>query len=49
MPNERILLVEDNQDNSELVKFLLQRAGFEVIEARTGQQGLALARSELLA
>ena len=48
MPNERILLVEDNRDNSELVKFLLQRTGYEVIEARTGQQGLDLARSELL-
>lgn len=48
MANQRILLVEDNEDNSRLVQFLLQRAGYDVIEARTGQQGLDLARSELL-
>jgi CheY-like chemotaxis protein len=47
MTNKRILLVEDNEDNSKLVCFLLERAGYEIIEARNGQQGMELARTEL--
>ena len=44
MPTQSILLVEDNEDNSQLVRFLLERAGYQVLDARTGQQGLDLAR-----
>jgi two-component system, cell cycle response regulator DivK len=43
----RILIVEDDEDNSELVRFLLERAGYGVLAARDGQKGLALARLEL--
>lgn len=45
MANKRILLV-DNEDNSKLVRFVLERAGYEIIEARTSQQGIDLAHTE---
>jgi len=47
MDKKRVLLVEDNADNFELVRYLLERAGYEVIAAFDGQQGLELARKEL--
>lgn len=39
----RILVVEDNEDNLSLVRFLLEQAGYEVQEARNGQQALEMA------
>jgi two-component system cell cycle response regulator DivK len=39
----RILVVEDNELNLKLVRDVLCHAGFEVIEARTGEQGVELA------
>jgi two-component system cell cycle response regulator DivK len=47
MSNGRVLLVEDNLDNLELVQFLLERSGYEVIAARTGREGLDIARRDL--
>ena len=47
MPNNRVLLVEDNEDNFELVRFLLERAGFSVLAGRNGQEALDMARKEL--
>jgi two-component system cell cycle response regulator DivK len=41
----RVLLVEDVEDNRALARLLLESAGFEVVEAVTGLEGLALARS----
>ena len=43
----RVLLVEDNTDNFELVRFLLERAGYKVLEAHDGQKGMDIARQEL--
>jgi two-component system cell cycle response regulator DivK len=43
----RILLVEDDRDNYDLVCILLEHAGHHVLGARTGQEALELARSEL--
>ena len=43
----RVLLVEDNVDNLALVRFLLERAGYGVIEAHNGVQGVELARKEI--
>jgi two-component system cell cycle response regulator DivK len=40
----RILIVEDNTDNLELVKFLLEKAGHQVFSALDGRQGLEMAR-----
>ena len=42
----RVLLVEDNQDNFELVQFLLERAGYEVLGARTGRECLEIVKRD---
>ena len=39
----RILVVEDNELNLKLVRDVLSYAGYDVMEARTGEQGVALA------
>lgn len=44
MSEARILVVEDNDRNLKLVRDVLQFAGFHVVEARTGEEGVALAR-----
>lgn len=41
----RILVVEDNEDNLSLVRFLLEQAGYEVQEARNGHQAIDHAQS----
>lgn len=43
MTGHRILVVEDNERNLKLVRDVLQYAGFDVIEARTGEHGVELA------
>jgi CheY-like chemotaxis protein len=40
MPNLRVLLVEDDDDNRELMAEVLAAAGFEVVSAASGQEGL---------
>jgi two-component system, cell cycle response regulator DivK len=47
MLKNRVLLVEDNEDNFELVRYLLERAGYEVLAAYDGQEGIEVARREL--
>ncbi len=42
----RILIIEDNQDNLQLVQFLLERLGYEVLGAYDGVSGMELARQE---
>lgn len=42
----KILLVEDNEMNRDMLSRRLLRRGFEVILAVDGEQGLALAQSE---
>ncbi len=39
----KVLIIEDNEQNLSLVTFLLERYGLEIIPARTGPQGLAMA------
>ena len=41
MAQSTILVIEDNPDNLELVKFLLEKAGFNVIGETDGKKGLA--------
>ena len=41
----RILLVEDNELNRDMLTRRLERRGFEVLSAEDGAQGVALARS----
>jgi two-component system cell cycle response regulator DivK len=47
MTGARILLVEDNDKNLKLVRHVLQFAGFEVLEAQTGEEGVAVAKTTL--
>jgi CheY-like chemotaxis protein len=39
----RILLIEDNEQNLYLVTFLLEQSGYEIVQARSGPEGIALA------
>jgi PleD family two-component response regulator len=43
----KILYVEDNDDNVYMLKNRLSRAGFTVVVATDGAQGIAMATSEL--
>jgi CheY-like chemotaxis protein len=43
---KRILVVEDNDTNMYLIKFILEKSGYEVIEAREGAVGVELAVKE---
>jgi CheY-like chemotaxis protein len=44
MSKGRVLVVEDNIDNYELVRFVLERAGYDVFLAMNGRDGVAAAR-----
>lgn len=43
MPGERVLIVEDNDRNLELVRDILEFHGFELLEASTATEAIALA------
>jgi two-component system cell cycle response regulator DivK len=43
---KRILVVEDQEDNRTIVRDLLTNAGYEVIEATTGTDGVTVAKVE---
>ena len=43
---KRILIVEDNGANLYLISFILKNSGYEVIQAREGTKGVALAIKE---
>ena len=43
---KRILVVEDHEENRRIVGYLLASAGFEMIEAVTGEEGVAAAERE---
>lgn len=47
MTGQRILVVEDNERNLKLVRDVLQYAGYDVIAASSGEQGVALARERV--
>ena len=40
---KRILVVEDQEDNRRIIRDLLMSAGYELIEAATGEEGIAMA------
>jgi CheY-like chemotaxis protein len=40
----RILIIEDNERNAYLLRFILEKNGYEVARAPDGAQGIALAR-----
>jgi len=41
--NDRILIIEDNEQNLYLMRFLLEKSGFAVIGAEEGRKGIELA------
>ena len=43
----KILLVEDNEMNRDMLSRRLQRRGYSVVAAHDGEQGLLMARSEM--
>jgi two-component system, cell cycle response regulator DivK len=43
MKRQLILVIEDNEQNLYLMRFMLEKNGFEVKEARDGRAGLELA------
>jgi two-component system cell cycle response regulator DivK len=46
MSKKRILVIEDNHDNYELVRFLLEQAGYEILGAFDGLSGVKIAQEE---
>jgi two-component system cell cycle response regulator DivK len=43
---KELLVVEDNEANIYLITFILKKNGYEVIEARSGEEGVELANKE---
>lgn len=43
----RILIIEDNQNNMYLMRFMLERSGHQVLEAWTGEEGVEVAQKEM--
>lgn len=43
----RILVIEDNAANLELVRYLLEAASYQVLAATDGEQGIAIAKREI--
>ena len=45
--SRRILVIEDQEDNRRILRDLLTSAGYEVIEAFTGEEGVTMAEASL--
>ena len=43
---KKILVIEDNENNLYLIRFMLEKNGYQVIEAREGLAGVTLAIKE---
>lgn len=43
---KKVLVIEDNRDNLRLITYALERYGYEVVAAETGERGVELAISE---
>ena len=44
--SKRILVIEDQEDNRAILRDLLSQAGYELIEAADGEEGVKLAQQE---
>ena len=44
--SKRILVVEDTEDNRRIMRDLFSNAGFELVEAVTGEEGVRMAAAE---
>jgi len=43
---KRILVVEDTEDNRQIMRDLLSSAGYDLVEAQDGVEGVAMAKSQ---
>lgn len=43
----RILIIEDNENNMYLMRFMLEKSGCQVLEAWTGEEGVVIAEREI--
>lgn len=43
--SQRILIIEDQEDNRRILRDLLESVGFELFEATTGEEGVRLAET----
>lgn len=43
---KRVLVIEDNDDNMELITFILEKNGFTTVRAENGKKGIELALKE---
>ena len=41
------LIIEDNPDNMELISFILEKGGYEILKAETGEEGVEMTLKEL--
>jgi CheY-like chemotaxis protein len=46
MVDRTVLVVEDNDMNMQLVEYLLEEGGYAIVKATSGEEALALTRSE---
>lgn len=43
---KKVLVVEDNENNLYLITFILEKAGYQVVAAKTGEAGVEMALAE---
>jgi len=43
---KKILVIEDNETNRYLISFILKSGGYEVLEARNGEEGVEVTKKE---
>ncbi len=43
---KKILVIEDNETNMYLITFILKNRGYEVLEARNGEEGVKVTKKE---
>ncbi|MCE5300754.1 MAG: response regulator [Spirochaetia bacterium] len=44
---KRVLYIEDSEQNMYLIRYILEAAGYEILQAKEGETGLKIAKSEL--
>ncbi len=44
---QKILVIEDNDQNLYLITFIIEKSGFEVVAARNGQEGIDMVCREI--
>jgi two-component system cell cycle response regulator DivK len=44
--SRRILVIEDQEDNRRILRDLLASAGYEIVEAGTGEEGVSMAEAQ---